>query len=106
MSFREITMIEVRETLRRWSAGQSFRAIARETGEDRKTVGRYVAAAVDCGFKRGDEVSDELVCKVSELVQERPLPPPSGAVAGLASRAFTARKVVVGGLATDSRARA
>ena len=77
MSFREIAMIEVRETLRRWTAGQSFRAIARNKPGDRKTVARYVAAAVECGFKRGDEVSDELVCKVSELVQERPLPPPS-----------------------------
>ncbi len=58
MSFRELDMIEVRETLRRWSAGQALRAIARETGVDRKTVGRYAAAAVEHGFVRGAEVTD------------------------------------------------
>ena len=77
MSFRELDMIEVRETLRRWSAGQALRAIARETGVDRKTVGRYAAAAVEHGFVRGAEVTDELVTKVSQVVQERPLPPAS-----------------------------
>jgi DNA-binding CsgD family transcriptional regulator len=41
MSFREITMQDVSEVLRRWQAGQRARRIARETGLDRKTVGRY-----------------------------------------------------------------
>jgi DNA-binding CsgD family transcriptional regulator len=31
-------MMDVREVLRRWQAGQSARQIARETGFDRKTV--------------------------------------------------------------------
>ncbi len=31
MSYRELTMIDVREVLRRWAAGQSTRKIARET---------------------------------------------------------------------------
>lgn len=43
MSFREITMQEVSEVLRRWQAGQSARGIAREMGLDRKTVGRYIS---------------------------------------------------------------
>ncbi len=45
MSYRELTMIDVRELLRRWAAGHSDRKIARETGADRKTVGRYTAVA-------------------------------------------------------------
>jgi hypothetical protein len=45
MSFREITMQEISEVLRRWQAGQSARRIAREMGLDRKTVGRYVDEA-------------------------------------------------------------
>ena len=45
MSFREITMQDVREVLRRRQAGQSARRIARETGLDRKTVGRYLEQA-------------------------------------------------------------
>jgi len=49
MSFRELSMIEIREVLRRWSAGQAVRAVARETGVDRKTVDRYVSAARELG---------------------------------------------------------
>ncbi len=45
MSFREITMQDVRELLRRHEAGQSARRIARELGVDRKTVGRYLEQA-------------------------------------------------------------
>jgi FixJ family two-component response regulator len=43
--YRELTMIEVREVLRRFGAGQSKRRIGRETGASRSTVDRYVAAA-------------------------------------------------------------
>lgn len=35
MSFRELSTIEIQEVLRRWSAGQAVRAVARETGVDR-----------------------------------------------------------------------
>jgi predicted transcriptional regulator len=45
MSYRELSMIEVKEVLRRREAGQALREIARETGLDRKTVRRYVDAA-------------------------------------------------------------
>ena len=50
MSFREITMQEVSEVLRRWKAGQSARRIAREMELDRKTVRRYVAEAKASGL--------------------------------------------------------
>jgi transposase len=49
MSFRELSMIEVKEVLRRREAGQGLREIARETGIDRKTVRRYVRAADEAG---------------------------------------------------------
>ena len=58
MSFRELSMIEIREVLRRWTAGQSVRAVARETGVDRKTVDRYVNAARESGMEPGSELSD------------------------------------------------
>jgi hypothetical protein len=70
-------MTDIREVLRRWSAGQAVRAIARETAVDRKTVDRYVAAARVRGFGRGSEVSDTLVAEVNHAVQDRPLPPAS-----------------------------
>ncbi len=45
MSYRELTMIDVKELLRRRTAGQSNRQIAHDTGADRATVSRYVTAA-------------------------------------------------------------
>jgi len=57
MSFRELTMINVREVLRRWQAGQGARRIARESGTDRKTVARYIASAQSCGLDPQSEQS-------------------------------------------------
>jgi transposase len=74
MSYRELSMIEVKEVLRRHEAGQGLREIARETGLDRKTVRRYVQA-VD-GASSDD---DGDVQQVVHLVQTRPLPTPSDA---------------------------
>lgn len=74
MSFRELSMIEIREVLRRWTAGQAVGAVARETGVDRKTVDRYVNAARESGMARGSELSDAIVTAVSQRVQGRPLP--------------------------------
>ncbi len=45
MAYRELFVIEVRELLRLWSLGHGYRAVARLTGVDRKTVRRYVEAA-------------------------------------------------------------
>jgi transposase len=71
-------MIEVREVLRRFGAGQSKRRIGRETGTGRNTVDRYVAAAEERGFDASSgEPSAELVEAVLRAVQDRPLPEPS-----------------------------
>ena len=74
MAFRELTMIEIREVLRRHASGQSLRQIARETGLDRKTVRRYVAAADQAQVV---ETTDGGIQKVAHRVQARPLPPRS-----------------------------
>jgi len=47
MAYRELTMIDVKEVLRRWQAGHSERKISRETGCARRTVGRYIRWAVE-----------------------------------------------------------
>jgi hypothetical protein len=60
MAFRKLTMIDIKEVLRRWSAGQSDRKIGREAGADRKTVARYTTAATRLGFVRGGEFAREL----------------------------------------------
>jgi transposase len=77
MPFRELTMIDVKEVLRRWSAGQGDRKIGREAGVDRKTVARYTTAATRLGLKRGAELSYEEVHQVAQCVQARPLAAPS-----------------------------
>jgi transposase len=77
MSFRELTMIDVREVIRRWQAGQSARHIARESGTDRKTVTRYIEAAQSCELDSQSELSDEVVAEVVQRIQARPLPSPS-----------------------------
>jgi hypothetical protein len=74
MPYRELTMIEIKEVLRRWQAEQSDRRIHRETGIDRKTVRRYVSWAVDLGITRDRELTDDDVHAVAQCVQSRPLP--------------------------------
>jgi transposase len=69
-------MQDVREVLRRWQAGQSARHIARETGIDRKTVGRYLVQARTARVETVP-VTDETAGAVGRRVQHRPLPPPS-----------------------------
>jgi transposase len=86
MSFREIKMQDVREVLRRRQAGQSARRIARETGLDRKTVGRYLDQANEHGLELKAAVTDEIAGAVGKQVQARPLPPPSEAWQTLTGR--------------------
>jgi transposase len=85
MSFREITMQDVRELLRRHEAGQSARRIAREMGVDRKTVGRYLEAAEKLETAT-TTVTDEVAGQVGRRVQARPAPAPSEAWRALEAR--------------------
>src|SRR5690349_16197904 len=77
MSFRELTMIDVKEVLRRWQAGQSARQMAREGVVSRRTATRYIDAATELGLVPGSELTDEVVRAVAERVQARPEPEPS-----------------------------
>lgn len=71
MAFRELTMMDVKEVLRRWQAEHSERRIAREAGMDRKTVGRYIVAAVELGLPRDGVLGDDQVQAVAQCVQSR-----------------------------------
>jgi transposase len=44
MAYKRIGVMEIREIIRRFQAGQSIREISRITGYDRKTVRKYVSA--------------------------------------------------------------
>jgi hypothetical protein len=53
MAYRELSMIEVQEVLRRYLSGTGLRAIARGTGLDRKTVAKIVRAGMAVGLQPG-----------------------------------------------------
>jgi len=71
MAYREVTMIEVKEVLRRWLAGAKRKRIAAEVGLDPKTVRRYIGAAVECGLAPegdgGKLTEEELVAVLARL---------------------------------------
>jgi transposase len=68
MAYEEVSVVQVREILRRWLRGdQGLRKVAEGAGVDRKTVRRYVGAAEALGATReGGEaqLTDELVAGV------------------------------------------
>jgi len=57
--FLEVAMVQVREVIRRWQAGESKTAIGRASGISRRTVGRYVAAAETLGVVQDGEPPGE-----------------------------------------------
>ena len=65
MPYRELTMIDVKEVLRRWQAGHSARKIGEETGTDRKTVARYTAYAEQLGLPRDRPLTEAEVHEVA-----------------------------------------
>jgi hypothetical protein len=73
MSYRELIMIDIKEMLRRRAAGQSARLVARGTGFDRKTVGRYFEAAKALHVPLEREPTDDEIHQIAERVQARPV---------------------------------
>jgi transposase len=72
MTFREVTVVQIREALRRWMKGQGDRTIAKDVGIDRKTARRYIAAAIELNLDRSggeDQLTDELVGRLVEHVR-------------------------------------
>ncbi len=72
MAFREVSVVQIREALRRWLKGDGERPIAKGVGVDRKTARRYIAAAVDLGVDRAggeEQLTDELIGQVVERVR-------------------------------------
>jgi transposase len=72
MSYREVSVIEVKEILRLWLDGRSLREVTTLVGVDRKTVRRYVEAGQAAGLDRDDgpeQLSDELLGAVVAAVR-------------------------------------
>ncbi len=67
MSYREVTMVEIKEILRLWLRGMRKKRIAALLGIDPKTVRRYVAAAQGLGLQFGQEetvLTEDVVASV------------------------------------------
>ena len=61
MAFREVTMFEIKEVVRKWLMGDGVKTAARSTGVDPKTARRYVRAAERAGLEQscGPESLDD-----------------------------------------------
>lgn len=73
MSYREVTMVEIREILRLWLRGTRKKRIAALLGLDPKTVRRYVSAAVRLGLPSGqgeEQLTEEFVSAVLAASRE------------------------------------
>ena len=70
-------MIDVKEVLRRWQAGQRARQMAREGVVGRRTATRYIEAATELGLTPESELVEERVRAVARRIQERPVTEPS-----------------------------
>jgi len=79
MAFREATMWEILEVLRRHQRGESQRTIQAATGKARKTIRRYVRAARGFGWDPSSRDPDEeLARRVLRAVQPGPKEPQRG----------------------------
>ena len=72
MAYRELFVVEVKEILRLWARGHGYRTVEQRTSVNRKTVRRYVEAAIAFGLCReaeGRAVDDDLVAEVVSVVR-------------------------------------
>jgi hypothetical protein len=67
MAYRELTMIEITEVLRR-VAGGGRRQTAQRLGLDRKTVRRYLRAVERCGLRAGTDRAALTEAEVTAVV--------------------------------------
>ena len=68
MAYREITMIEIKEVLRRWVSGIQKKRLAAQLGLDPKTVRRYVQVAEQCDVCLKDGLAGLTDDRVSAVI--------------------------------------
>lgn len=102
MAFREVPMFEVREVLRLWLGGEGLRAVTRLSRVDRKTVRRYVDAAIEAGVTAEGgvaQLTDEVLGRVVEIVRPHRMDGHGHAWAALVERRETVEGWVTAGVA-------
>ncbi len=75
MTYREVTMVEIKEALLLWLSGTPTKRIARQLGLDAKTVRRYLRVAEACGIeqKRGTlTLTEERLAQVMVSLRATP----------------------------------
>src|SRR3989442_14022166 len=83
MVFREVDVVEIKEMLRLWVRGHGYKAIARLTQMDRKTVRRYVEAALRAGLRQAGgetQITDGAIGEAADTVRAAPPRSPSRAL--------------------------
>ena len=76
MAYREVTMIEIKEVLRRWVSQTPKKRIAAQLGLDPKTVRRYVEAAEQHGVRCEDGLAGLTDERVGAVIVALKQPPP------------------------------
>ena len=71
MAYREVRVMDIEQVIRRWSAGEAIRSIARATALDRNTVRRLIHLAEETGLRIGETVSEQQIVTI-RLATGRP----------------------------------
>lgn len=75
MAFLEVHLVQVREIIRRWQAGENKTAIGRASGVSARTVGRYIEAVTALGIgQQGEAPRDEVLAQLLRRNHAGPLP--------------------------------
>ena len=72
MAFREVWVVQIRELLRRWLAGDGEHTATRTAGVARRTVRNYIAAVIALGVERPasqSKLTDALIGEICEQVR-------------------------------------
>lgn len=85
MAYRRLSLEDIATLVGHWVGGESERKIARQTGIDRKTVRRYLAAAELAELTREKPFSEADVADLAKRVQSRSKAGSSPARAALAA---------------------
>jgi transposase len=74
MSYREVTMLEVKEVVRLWLRGRGKKTTAKAVGIARNTAKSYIEAAEQCGLHQGageEKLTEEVLAEVMLRLKDR-----------------------------------
>jgi len=75
VAFLEVHMVQIREIIRRWQAGENKMAIGRASGVSARTVGRYIEAAASFGLTQdGEPPGEDVLAQLLRRNHPGPLP--------------------------------